>query len=58
LVGAGNEGAMKVAEGKICDVQLYDHCDENCFTDCPQKYGPGAVGICNDPPVCICRRQC
>jgi len=54
-----NEGLMKVVEGKICDVKLYDYCDENCYNDCPKIYGAKAIGFCNfNPQVCICRRKC
>jgi len=61
LFVAENEGPMKVAEGKICDVKLYDYCEENCFNDCPRKYSNFAVGVCNydvKPPVCMCRMHC
>jgi len=59
LVVAENEGPMKVAEAKFCDVELYNYCDHSCYTDCPKKYGPKAVGMCNfNPQKCICRRPC
>jgi len=58
-IGIENEGPMKMAEGKICDVKLYDYCDENCYNDCPKMYGKGAIGFCKfNPEVCICRRKC
>ncbi|ESW05147.1 hypothetical protein PHAVU_011G156000 [Phaseolus vulgaris] len=58
-IGIESEGPMKVIEGKICDVELYDYCDENCYTDCPNIFGKRAIGFCNfDPQACICRRQC
>ncbi|KAK7342971.1 hypothetical protein VNO80_25930 [Phaseolus coccineus] len=58
-IGIESEGPMKVAEGKICDEKLYDYCDENCYTDCPNKFGARAIGLCSyNPEACICRRQC
>ncbi|QCD85826.1 hypothetical protein DEO72_LG3g347 [Vigna unguiculata] len=58
-IGIENEGPVKVAEGKLCDVQLYDYCDEDCYRDCPKRYGARAIGMCNyHRLVCICRRQC
>lgn len=54
-----NEGPMTVVEAKICDIKLYDYCDENCYTDCPKIYGAKAIGLCDyNFGVCICRRQC
>ncbi|ESW05146.1 hypothetical protein PHAVU_011G155900 [Phaseolus vulgaris] len=56
---AESKGPMKVVEGKICDVKLYDYCDEDCYIDCPNMFGARAIGFCNfNPQVCICRRQC
>ncbi|BAT89638.1 hypothetical protein VIGAN_06064000 [Vigna angularis var. angularis] len=58
-IGIENEGPMIVAEGKICDVKLYDFCDRSCFRDCPKMFGEKATSICNfNPEECICRRQC
>ncbi|BAT89656.1 hypothetical protein VIGAN_06066900 [Vigna angularis var. angularis] len=58
-IGVANEGTVKVAEGKLCDVQLYNYCDEDCYSDCPKLYGARALGMCNpDSLVCICRRLC
>ncbi|ESW05510.1 hypothetical protein PHAVU_011G185600 [Phaseolus vulgaris] len=60
-IGIGNEGPMKVVEGKNCDVKLYNYCEENCFTDCPKKYQNRAIGFCNNdyrPPICMCRYRC
>ncbi|RDY08598.1 hypothetical protein CR513_07142, partial [Mucuna pruriens] len=54
-----NEGPLKVIESKICDVKLYDYCDQDCYIDCPKKYGQRAIGICDwNMNVCICRGQC
>ncbi|RDY10380.1 hypothetical protein CR513_05114, partial [Mucuna pruriens] len=59
FIGIDNEGPLKVIEAKICDVKLYDYCDENCYTDCSKKYGKRAIGICNpDAYECICRYKC
>ena len=59
LFVAETEGPMKLVEGKICDLKLYNYCDEDCSTDCPKMFGPNAIGFCNfNPQVCICRRQC
>lgn len=55
----GNEGSLKVTEAKICDVKLYDYCEENCFTDtCVQKYGNTAIHLCNELNQCMCRYRC
>ncbi|KAL2963675.1 hypothetical protein AAZX31_17G215200 [Glycine max] len=57
--GNGNEGPLKVIEAKICDVKLYDYCEENCFTDtCVQKYGNTAIHLCNELNQCMCRYRC
>ncbi|QCD85830.1 hypothetical protein DEO72_LG3g351 [Vigna unguiculata] len=54
LLSIGIENEMKMAEGKICDVKLYNYCDENCYNDCPKMYGSRAIGFCNfDPPVVV-----
>jgi len=59
LFVAENEGPIKVTEAKICDVKLYDYCDEDCYNNCPKIFGARAIGFCNfNPQVCICRRQC
>jgi len=61
LFVVGNEGPMKVVEGKNCDVKLYDYCEENCFIDCPKKSQNRAIGFCNNdfrPPICMCRYRC
>jgi len=43
-----NEGAMKLAERKVCEVQLYNYyCDDHCNGDCQKIYGPKAFGVCN-----------
>ncbi|KAL2950881.1 hypothetical protein AAZX31_19G015200 [Glycine max] len=58
-IGIGNEGSLKVTEAKICDVKLYDYCEESCFTDtCIQKYGDTAIHFCNELNQCICRYRC
>ncbi|CAJ1977994.1 unnamed protein product [Sphenostylis stenocarpa] len=37
-VGIENEGGLKVVEGKVCEVKLYDFCDSDiCFVDCPKS---------------------
>ncbi|RDX59379.1 hypothetical protein CR513_61867, partial [Mucuna pruriens] len=59
FIGIEKEGALKVIEAKICDIKLYDYCDEDCYSDCPKKYGKKAIGFCNpDAYQCICRYQC
>ncbi|KAG5020551.1 hypothetical protein JHK87_016406 [Glycine soja] len=57
-IGIENEGPLKVTKANICDVKLYDYCEEDCFTDCPKKYGKKAQGICNEASQCVCRWQC
>jgi len=53
-----NEGAMKLAEGKVCEVKLYDsYCDQYCSSDCQKTYGPKAFGFCIIR-ACMCRRLC
>ncbi|KAL2326749.1 hypothetical protein Fmac_020176 [Flemingia macrophylla] len=56
-----NGGPLRVTEAKICEKKLYDYCDENCYDDCPKKYGKTAIGICiypNNDDECICIYRC
>ncbi|KAG4947159.1 hypothetical protein JHK87_043166 [Glycine soja] len=54
-----NEGPLKVIEAKICDEELYNYCDESCFTDiCAKKYGSTSIPLCNELNHCICRYRC
>jgi len=49
---------MKLAEGKVCEVKLYDsYCDQYCSSDCQKTYGPKAFGFCIIR-ACMCRRLC
>lgn len=55
----GNEGPLKVTEAKVCEVKLYNFCEsDNCFVDCPKKYGNGASAHCSLDGDCICVYPC
>ncbi|ESW05514.1 hypothetical protein PHAVU_011G186000 [Phaseolus vulgaris] len=56
-IGMENKGPMKVVEGKMCEMFLYNYCDENCYSDCPKWYGPKTIGVCIEK-VCKCRYEC
>jgi len=54
-----NEGPMKVTEAKVCEVKLYDYCEgDNCFVDCPKKYGKAATVRCGLHDECFCDYPC
>lgn len=54
-----NEGALKMIEGKVCEVKLYDYCDGDiCYLDCPKKYGASASAHCSLEGDCICVYPC
>ena len=57
----GKEAPLKMVEGKVCEVKLYDHCEsDNCLVDCPKKYGAGASAHCSNDKesACICVYPC
>ncbi|KAG4947162.1 hypothetical protein AAZX31_15G208300 [Glycine max] len=58
FIGIENEGPLKVIEAKICDIKLYNYCDQSCFTDCFRKYGKKVLPLCNEWGQCICRYRC
>ena len=43
----------------MCEVKLYDYCEsDNCFVDCPKKYGKGASAHCSLQGDCLCDYPC
>ncbi|QCD83250.1 hypothetical protein DEO72_LG2g3593 [Vigna unguiculata] len=54
-----SDGPLKMIEGKVCEVKLYDYCEsDNCLVDCPKKYGAGASAHCSVTGECLCDYPC
>jgi len=54
-----SNGPLKMIEGKVCEVKLYDYCEiDNCMVDCPKKYGGGASAHCSLTGECLCDYPC
>nr|KYP34347.1 hypothetical protein KK1_044715 [Cajanus cajan] len=57
-IGIENGGPLKGTYAKLCDIKLYDYCDDTCTPDCLKKYGKKVTALCNESGSCICRYQC
>ncbi|QCD83280.1 hypothetical protein DEO72_LG2g3624 [Vigna unguiculata] len=54
-----SDGPLKMIQGKVCEVKLYDYCEsDNCLVDCPKKYGAGASAHCSLTGECLCDYPC
>ena len=43
-----SDGSLKMIEGKVCEVKLYDYYEsDNWLVDCPKKYGAGGSAHCS-----------
>ncbi|KAG5000994.1 hypothetical protein AAZX31_08G224700 [Glycine max] len=59
--GIENEGPLKMIEARSCkDIIFVDWgCEDNtCNTDCRQKHGRLASGLCNETENCLCHFPC